>query len=137
MKLARSASKGNKCRAFYLLMICMIVVTGMCCRVEQADSLFCAVAGQTQTIVSSENITDASETCTQELIKCDQLITGVGSRIARVRTNLRVVLFFLIAGMILRFQKYILTAVVDTCEYQVPSNTAILKYIQHQDGKKR
>lgn len=137
MNLARRVDTRNKCRTFCFMMIFMIVLTGMCCRMGQTDSLFCAVTGQTQTILSGEVLTNTSEACTQELIKREQVIPGVYSRMVRVRTNIKMLLFFIIAGLLLRFLKHILITVAQICEQRVHSNTVIVNYIHQQDGKKR
>ena len=120
-----------------MIMILMFIVTGMCCRIGQADSLFCAVTGQTQMLTSTETLTDASEACTQELLKRDSSVLISNNRMVRTRTNLRIVLPFIIAGVILQYLKHILMTVGTEESCQIHSNTVILNYLHHQDGKKR
>ncbi len=137
MNLSRRDFASQKSCALCIAMIFMIVITGMCCRVGQADSLFCAVTGQGQTLIQTETLTDASEMCTQELLRRDNSDFISNGRMVRIRTNLRVVLFFVIAGVVLQFLKHILTTVCRDAYHLVCSNTVILSYIHHQDGKKR
>lgn len=139
MSINRRDFTGERKFALCLIMVFMIVVTGMCCRIGQADSLFCAVTEQEsqQILTSGESLTDASEVCTQELLRRDSSALFSNSRMVRIRTNLRIVLLFIIAGGTLQCLKHILAAVSEEVYWQIHSNTVILSYIHHQDGKKR
>lgn len=139
MNLNRRNFAGTKSFVLCIAMIFMIVITGICCRVGQADSLFCVdAAGEAQqTLLSGETLTDASEVCTQELLRRDGSDIISNNRMVRIRTNLRIVLFFVIAGGALQYLKHILMIVGEDGYHQIRSNIVILSFIHHQDGKKR
>lgn len=139
MNWNRSRGTGECSFIMCMAMIFMIVITGMCCRIGQADSLFCAVtAKETQaTFLVEEILTDASEECTQELLRKDGMTAFSNYRMVRTRMVLRFILFFIFAGISLQYLKYILRAAWAEVYHQIRSNAVILYFIHHQDGKKR
>lgn len=118
----------------------LLIIFGMCLTYFRTDSLFAYPEFSTANavITSNDEVSDEQVLCTNELLglqRMERIICRIST--FRGRIHVQAQWLFCHSSLFSTFSTTPMQAVSTDCQcHQIPSRTAIISYIHHQDGSK-